>query len=138
MKIFRDINHLPENRNWVLTQGTFDGVHCGHRKILQKMSKIAQSIGGETALLTFYPHPRHVLHTHSNNLFLLSTIEERIQLLEDAGLQNLIIIPFDEKFAQIEPEDFVKNILVEKFKIHTLVIGYDHRFGKDRKGDFNL
>lgn len=138
MKIFRDINHLPENRNWVLTQGTFDGVHSGHRKILNKMSNIAKSIDGETALLTFYPHPRHVLHTHKNNLFLLSTIEERIQLLEEAGLQNLIIIPFDEKFAQIEPEEFVKNILIEKFKINTLVIGYDHRFGKNRKGDFDL
>jgi riboflavin kinase / FMN adenylyltransferase len=138
MKIFRDINHLPENRNWVLTQGTFDGVHSGHRKILNKMSNIAKSIDGETALLTFYPHPRHVLHTHKDNLLLLSTIEERIQLLKEAGLQNLIIIPFDEKFSQIEPEDFVKNILIEKFKINTLVIGYDHRFGKNRKGDFDL
>ncbi|MCO6494466.1 MAG: bifunctional riboflavin kinase/FAD synthetase [Bacteroidetes bacterium] len=138
MKLY---NSLPEKntfKNAVLTQGTFDGVHLGHRKIIERMKEIASKVGGETVLLTFYPHPRHVLHSHHKELKILSTLEEKILLLEKSGLDNLVVIPFNPEFAATEPEDFVRNILCERFNLNTLVVGYDHRFGKDRKGNFDL
>lgn len=138
MKLYNSLPDSSTFKNAVLTQGTFDGVHVGHKKIIDKLKSIAKEVKGETVLLTFYPHPRHVLNTHSNELKLLSTIEEKIQLLEEAGLDNLVVIPFNPEFAALEPEEFVKNILLEKFDLHTLVVGYDHRFGKNRKGDYEL
>lgn len=138
MKLYRNLPIKNTFRNAVLTLGTFDGVHVGHRKIIERMKEIARNVGGETVLLSFYPHPRHVLHTHQSTLKILSTIDEKIQLLQETGLDNLVVIPFNPAFAATEPEYFVRDFLSEKFNLNTLVIGYDHRFGKDRKGDFVL
>lgn len=138
MRIFTQLPAANTFKNAIVTQGTFDGVHAGHRKIIEQLKKIATQVNGETVLLTFYPHPRHVLHTHADELKLLSTLNEKIILLEEAGLDNLVVIPFDQAFANTEPEDFVKNVLCNKFNLHTLVVGYDHRFGKNRKGSFEL
>lgn len=137
MKVFNGVPPHPFYKA-VITQGTFDGVHAGHKLIIQRLKEIANSIGGTTVLMTFYPHPRHVLHTHTKELKLLSTIEEKITLLEEAGLDNLVLIPFTEEFAQSKPEDFVEDMLVKKLGLHTLVVGYDHRFGKNRTGDYTL
>ncbi|MBX2984857.1 MAG: bifunctional riboflavin kinase/FAD synthetase [Bacteroidia bacterium] len=138
MKLFTSLPFKDTFKNAVLTQGTFDGVHLGHRKIIERMKEIASKVGGETVLLTFYPHPRHVLNTHPSELKLLSTMEEKIVLLEEAGLDNLVMIPFNPEFASIEPEDFVRDILFERFNVNTFVVGYDHRFGKHRRGDYSL
>jgi riboflavin kinase/FMN adenylyltransferase len=138
MRIFTQLPAANTFKNAIVTQGTFDGVHAGHRKIIEQLKKIAAQVNGETVLLTFYPHPRHVLQTHADELKLLSTLNEKIVLLEEAGLDNLVVIPFDQAFANTEPEDFVKNVLCNKFNLHTLVVGYDHRFGKNRKGSFEL
>ncbi|MCK9480572.1 MAG: bifunctional riboflavin kinase/FAD synthetase [Bacteroidia bacterium] len=138
MKLYRNLPIKNTFRNAVLTLGTFDGVHVGHRKIIERMKEIARNVGGETVLLSFYPHPRHVLHTHQSTLKIISTIDEKIQLLQETGLDNLVVIPFNPAFAATEPEYFVRDFLSEKFNLNTLVIGYDHRFGKDRKGDFVL
>lgn len=138
MRIFTQLPAANTFKNAIVTQGTFDGVHAGHRKIIEQLKKIAAQVNGETVLLTFYPHPRHVLNTHADELKLLSTLNEKIILLEEAGLDNLIVIPFDQAFANTEPEDFVKNVLCNQFNLHTLVVGYDHRFGKNRKGNFEL
>lgn len=138
MRIFTQLPAANTFKNAIVTQGTFDGVHAGHRKIIEQLKKIAAQVNGETVLLTFYPHPRHVLNTHADELKLLSTLNEKIILLEEAGLDNLIVIPFDQAFANTEPEDFVKKVLCNQFNLHTLVVGYDHRFGKNRKGNFEL
>jgi riboflavin kinase/FMN adenylyltransferase len=138
MRVF---DALPERDTFhkaVVTIGTFDGVHIGHRNIIHQLKTIAQSVAGESVLLTFYPHPRHVLHTDQEDLKLLSVIAEKKKLLEEAGLDNLVVLPFTQELALMEAADFVKKILVEGFNLHTLVVGYDHRFGKNRAGDFNL
>ncbi|TDL99984.1 MAG: riboflavin biosynthesis protein RibF [Flavobacteriaceae bacterium] len=115
----------------------FDGVHLGHREILSAQKEIAQNIGGETALLTFDPHPRKALQK-DEDLFFLSPLEEKAQKLESLGLDNLIVQPFDKAFSEITPEEFVEKVLFEKLHLHTLIIGHDHRFGKGRAGDFDL
>lgn len=122
----------------IVTQGTFDGVHTGHTHILNKMRSLAEKKQAQTALITFYPHPRHVLKTHANELKLLSTMEEKKGLLEQSGLDHLVILPFNEQMAQMDPEEFVANILVKHCKLDTLIVGYDHRFGKNRAGDYRL
>lgn len=138
MRVFNGIHDLPKFKNAVLTIGTYDGVHVGHQVIIQKINDIAREINGESVVLTFDPHPRIVLQPNNKDLKLISTIEEKIELLDSFGLDNLVITPFSMEFASMEAEDYVRDILVQHFEPAKIVIGYDHRFGKGRKGDINL
>jgi riboflavin kinase/FMN adenylyltransferase len=136
MKIYQGLTDFHPPKNPVVTSGTFDGLHLGHQKILNRLQELAKSKGGETVLLTYWPHPRLVLQPNSNSLRLLSTFSEKINLLREMGIDHLIILPFTEEFSQMSSEEFIGKILVDKIQTKTLVIGYDHRFGKNREGSF--
>lgn len=136
MNIFHNIKDFKPNRNTVATLGTFDGVHLGHKKIIERLTQEAEKSNTESLVLTFFPHPRMVLQGNSV-IQLLNTIQEKAELLESIGLQNLIIHPFDESFSQLSAEEFVKTILVDQFQIKKIIIGHDHRFGKNRSADIN-
>jgi riboflavin kinase/FMN adenylyltransferase len=136
MKIHRDIDNIPRIANAVVTTGTFDGVHPGHRAILSRLNKTASDINGESVLITFFPHPRTVINPDFTDLKLLNTQKEKETLLAKTGLDHLIVIPFTKEFSQITAEEYIKNILVDKIGTKKLVIGYDHRFGKGRGGSF--
>lgn len=136
MNIFHNIQDFKPNRNTVATLGTFDGVHLGHKKIIERLTQEAEKSNTESLVLTFFPHPRMVLQGNSV-IQLLNTIQEKAELLESIGLQNLIIHPFDESFSQLSAEEFVKTILVDQFQIKKIIIGHDHRFGKNRSADIN-
>ncbi|CAN1572208.1 RibF FAD synthase [Flavobacteriaceae bacterium] len=136
MKIFHSINDFQVSANGsikktILTLGTFDGVHFGHKKILEKLTQNTENYKYESLVLTFFPHPRMVLQEDSD-IKLLNTIEEKIDLLDKIGIQNLVIHPFDEKFSRLTAAEFVKDILVDQFHIHKIIIGHDHRFGRNR------
>ena len=134
MKVLYDIAEFKTDKPVVLTQGTFDGVHFGHRKILTHLVNEAKKIGGESVLLTFYPHPRLVLYPDDNELKLLTTIEEKVELVESLGIDYLVIVPFTKEFSRLRASEFVRDILVEKLMLSKLIIGYDHRFGRNREG----
>jgi riboflavin kinase/FMN adenylyltransferase len=136
MQVHFDINSLPAIKNAIVSQGTFDGVHLAHKKIIERLQQIASIKDGETVLITFEPHPRMVLFPDDHGLQLLSTLNEKIHLLEKAGIDHLIIFPFTKEFSRQTSEQFIRTILVNKIKTNTLVIGYDHRFGKNREGSF--
>jgi riboflavin kinase/FMN adenylyltransferase len=138
MKVLRDIDNLPVFRNAVVTIGTFDGVHMGHRQILDKLKEEAIAINGETVIITFHPHPRKVISSTILGIRLINTLDERLQLLEQNGIDHVVIVPFTDAFANQPAEDYVKNFLVNRFHPHTVIIGYDHRFGRDRLGDYKL
>ena len=136
MKIFHSINEFHSNKKTIVTLGTFDGVHIGHTEILKKLTQNTHDGEFESTVLTFFPHPRTVLQGKSD-LKLLNTINEKISLLENIGIENLIIHPFDEKFADLSAEEFAKTILVDQLQVQKIIIGYDHRFGKNRTADIN-
>ena len=136
MKIYNDINEFQEINNAVVTIGLFDGVHLGHVKILDRLKKIAQNEQGETLAITFNPHPRLVLNKENAQIKLLNSLPEKIKLLEKAGLDHLLIIPFTEKFAELSPDEFIGRILIEKIHPSHVVVGYNHTFGKNAGGDF--
>jgi riboflavin kinase / FMN adenylyltransferase len=138
MKAYRDIDQLPPFRNPVITIGTFDGVHQGHRQIIEHLQQEAKKINGETVIITFHPHPRKVVSSAILGIRLINTLGEKIELLEKTGIDHLAIVPFTEVFANQPAEDYVHNFLIEKFHPHTIIIGYDHRFGRDRQGDYRL
>ena len=129
---------MAEFKNSVVTIGTFDGVHLGHQKILNKLKNEANDINGESLLFTFYPHPRMVIFPESHNLKLIQTIDEKIESLREFGLDNLIIYPFTKEFSRLTAFEFVRDILVDKLKVKKLVIGYDHQFGRNREGDIEF
>ena len=137
MKIYYDIENFKPVSNAVVTIGTFDGVHRGHQEILKNMVNRAKEIGGESVVMTFYPHPRQVLSNDSGIRF-ISTQEEKIRHLEALGIDNLIIIKFTKEFAAISSEDFIKDYIVKNIHPAVLIIGYDHHFGKGRTGDFSM
>lgn len=136
MKIFTTIEDFHSKNQTIATLGTFDGVHLGHGRIIERLTQSATDEGCESLVLTFFPHPRMVLQ-NDGSIKLLNTIDERASLLEKAGLDNLIVHPFDQKFSQMEAEEFVKSILVDHFHIKKIIIGHDHRFGKNRAADIN-
>ena len=136
MQVHRDIQKLPQPTRPVLTIGTFDGVHIGHKKILEQLKKITAEVGGESMIITFHPHPRSVIGTGAP-LQLINTIEERIELLTP-HIDHLVIVPFTEAFSKLDAEEYVNDFLIGKFKPHTVIIGYDHRFGMNRTGDYDL
>ncbi|MBS1577075.1 MAG: bifunctional riboflavin kinase/FAD synthetase [Bacteroidetes bacterium] len=137
MQVHYNIDQLPVFRNAVITIGTFDGVHLGHQQILNKLKEEAIQVNGKTVIITFHPHPRKVISSTSN-LQLINTMNEKIELLEKAGIDHLVVTPFTEEFSSQTAEDYIAHFLVSKFRPHTIIIGYDHRFGKGRKGDYLL
>jgi len=137
MKVHNDLNKLPSFRNAVVTIGSFDGVHEGHQMIIRKMNRLARDINGESVLITFHPHPRLVIYPKDNSLQLLTTIDEKIQLLERYGLDHVVVVPFTVEFSQQSADEYIEQFLVNRFQPHTIVIGYDHRFGAGRQGDIN-
>lgn len=136
MKIFHSINDFVSSKKTILTLGTFDGVHIGHRKILEKLTQNGENGKYESLVLTFFPHPRMVLKGQSE-VKLLTTIEEKTVLLEKTGIENLVIHPFDESFSRLTASEFVKTVLVDQFHIKKIIIGHDHRFGKDRTANID-
>ncbi len=137
MLVYRNTDHLPLFRNAVLTIGTFDGVHTGHQQVITQMKKCALEVDGETVIITFDPHPRTIINAASG-IRLINTLDEKIELLSDKGIDHLVIIPFTEKFAQLSAEEYISQFLIRHFRPHTLIIGYDHHFGKGRAGNYEL
>ena len=136
MKIYNSINNFTTTKKTIVTLGTFDGVHIGHNAILDKICKVAKHENLESIILTFFPHPRKIV-SNNYDIKLLNTIEEKSVLLEKIGIQNFIIHPFDKTFSELSPREFVTQVLVEKLNIQKIIIGHDHKFGKDRAADFN-
>jgi riboflavin kinase/FMN adenylyltransferase len=138
MQVHRTLDLLPVFRNTVITIGTFDGVHKGHREIISGMKQVASEIDGETVILTFHPHPRKIVHGEGGTVVLLNTLEEKIELLAAQGIDHLVVIPFTREFSLLSAEEYIEHFLVRFFHPHTIIIGYDHRFGNNRTGDFRL
>jgi len=134
MRIYHHIDEFTPLSNAVVTIGTFDGVHVGHRKIISQIKELAEKTGGETVVLTFFPHPRMILHPEDESIKLINTIPEKAGLLEELGVAHLIITPFSRDFSNQSPEQYIRDVLVERIGTKKIVIGYDHRFGKDRQG----
>ena len=136
MKTFQSIYDFQPKNKTVLTLGTFDGVHIGHKKIIEKLIQNSSWCECESLVLTFFPHPRMVLQDNTE-IKLLNTIDERTELLQKSGLDNLIIHPFDQAFSRLTAEEFVSSILVDQFNVKKIIIGYDHRFGRNRTADIH-
>ncbi|MBB6611927.1 bifunctional riboflavin kinase/FAD synthetase [Pontibacter sp. Tf4] len=136
MEVIRDIADFPQLSYPVVTSGTFDGVHVGHQKILQRVMERARQNNGQSVVITYWPHPRLVLFPEDNDLKLLTTIDERIEQLRSFGIDYLLIIPFTKEFSRTSSRTFITDILVKALHTKVLVIGYDHRFGKNREGSF--
>jgi len=138
VKIFNGFDSIFEIKNPVLTIGTFDGVHIGHQKIIERLNEEATKIDGESVLFTFYPHPRMVLFPDSHGLKLIQTQAEKIEKLRTCGLQNVIVLPFTKEFSRLTAIEFVRDYLVNRLNVKKLVIGYDHQFGKNREGSLEF
>lgn len=136
MQIHYDLNNFKAV-NPVVTIGTFDGVHLGHREVISELKRISVRSGGESVIFTFEPHPRIVIAPQEDSLRLLSTKDEKIHLIGKIGVDHLVIFPFTAEFSRLTYNEFVTNILIERMNISSLVVGYDHRFGQGRKGDFS-
>ncbi len=137
MKVYYSLDELPQFENTVVTIGSFDGVHSGHQKILERVTQLAQSIDSQSVVITFHPHPRLVVQPDDTSVRLLTTTEEKVDLLEKYGVDNVIVVPFTKDFADQSPDEYIQNFLVNYFKPTYIVIGYDHRFGENRKGDIS-
>ena len=138
MLVHENINELPRFRNPVLTIGTFDGVHAGHRQIIAQLKQEAEAVNGESLLITFSPHPRMVLKAGGAEIKLLNTLDEKIDLLNGLGIDHMVVVPFTPEFSEQPASDYIETFLVKNFHPHTIIIGYDHHFGKDRKGNYML
>ena len=138
MQVHRDLSLLPRFRNAVITIGTFDGVHAGHRKIIAQLKEEAERVNGETVIITFHPHPRKVVYEGQSPVAILTTLDEKTELLQALLIDHLVVIPFDEKFAAQTAEEYIADFLYKRFHPHTIIIGYDHKFGKGRSGDYQL
>lgn len=137
MSVFYDLTKLPHFRNPVLTIGSFDGVHHGHKAILQQVVSEAQKINGESILITFYPHPRKIIHPELP-LGLLSAPEQKMKLITQQGIDHIVVVPFSREFSMMPAEDYIDNFLWKNFQPKVIVLGYDHHFGHDRKGNIDL
>lgn len=138
MNIYHSLDSFRKLEYGVVTSGTFDGVHLGHKKILSRLKEISAQSGGESVVITFWPHPRMVVSEDSQGLQLLSTIDEKIELFAQLGIHHLAIVPFTRSFSELSSDEFIKHILVDKIGTKKLVIGYDHRFGRNREGSFEF
>lgn len=138
MNVYKNTDTLPSFKNAVVTIGTFDGVHQGHMQIIKQLKEEALKINGTAVLITFYPHPKQVVASLKKPIYILNTPEEKYELLHKAGIHNIVVVPFNESFASQPALGYIKDFLVAKFHPHTIIIGYDHRFGKNREGDYHL
>jgi riboflavin kinase / FMN adenylyltransferase len=136
MQVHRNIDAPPLIHNAVVTIGTFDGVHTGHKTIIKQLKDEAKEVGGQTVLITFDPHPRKVIN--NKPIQLINTLDEKIELLAREGVDHLVIVPFTKEFSNQSADEYIIDFLIGKFHPHTVIIGYDHRFGHDRKGDYRL
>lgn len=137
MKIYHQLSEFKKLANAVVTIGTFDGVHYGHQKIIKRLCELAKSTGGESVILTFFPHPRMIIDPENQDLKLINTINEKAKILADLGVDHLIITPFTRDFSNLTATEYIKEILVNQIGTKQIIVGYDHRFGKDRKGGMN-
>lgn len=138
MRVYKDLTQLPDFQRTVVTIGSFDGVHSGHRRILEQVAAIAREAGAESIVITFDPHPRTVLSPNTDGFHLITTTAEKTALIADCGIQHLIIAPFTHEFAALSAREYVEDFLIARFYPQTIVIGYDHRFGHDRQGDLGF
>ncbi|MBK7764209.1 MAG: bifunctional riboflavin kinase/FAD synthetase [Bacteroidetes bacterium] len=138
MRVYRGLDVLPDFRNPVITIGTFDGVHVGHTSIINRLCTRANEVNGESVIITFEPHPRLVLSNHTTPIELLYSLDEKIEALSKMNVDNLVVVPFTKVFAELSAKDYIEDFLVHHFKPHTFIIGYDHHFGKNRQGNFDL
>jgi riboflavin kinase/FMN adenylyltransferase len=139
MKVHYELaDALPVFNKAVVTIGTFDGVHLGHRQIINQLKEEAMRVGGETVIITFHPHPRKVVSSVPGDIKLLTTLDEKIGLLEATGIDHLVVVPFNHVFAGYTAEQYIQDFLYKYFKPYMVIIGYDHRFGKGRVGDYHL
>jgi riboflavin kinase / FMN adenylyltransferase len=136
MKIYYSLENFPVLNCPVLTLGTFDGVHIGHQKILSHINDMAKSVNGESVLMTFHPHPRAVIFPDQRDIRMISTLDEKIALLEQHGIEHLVVQSFTRDFSMLNHDTFIREYLVKKIGVKKMVIGYDHQFGHDRKGSF--
>ena len=136
MKIFRNIE-IFDIRNPVVSIGVFDGVHVGHRKIIERLIELASEYDGESVIITLWPHPKGVLQNENNNSFCLTTQKEKEMLLQELGVDNLIVLPFTRELSQTTFSDFVRQYLVERIRAKHIIVGYNHHFGKNRKGSYD-
>lgn len=134
LKIYHHLSDFKKLNNAVATIGTFDGVHFGHRKIISRLVETARATGGETVILTFFPHPRLIIDPENQDLKMINTIREKAAILESLGVDHLIITPFTRDFSNLSPDEYINEVLVDTIGIKHIIVGYDHRFGKDRKG----
>jgi len=134
LKIYNHLSEFKRLNNAVATIGTFDGVHFGHQKIINRLCELARTTGGESVILTFFPHPRMIIDPENQDLKMINTIEEKAEILAALGVDHLIITPFTRDFSNLSPSEYIKNILVDTIGIKQIIVGYDHRFGKDRSG----
>lgn len=138
MRVFRGLEHLPSFKHPVITIGTFDGVHSGHAKIIERLRKRAADVDGESIIITFDPHPRLVISSEDKGVELLTSLNEKIRDLEEMKVDNLVVVPFTKSFSEISAQTYIREFIVSHFHPHTLVIGYDHHFGKNRTGNYEL
>jgi len=138
MKVYRGLDNLPPFDGPVITIGSFDGVHYGHQKLIERIRSEADSMGKETIVITFDPHPRQVVYPKDKTLQLINTTPERIALFENFGIDHLVIVPFTVEFSQQPADEYIENFLVKKFQPGVIVIGHDHKFGLNRSGDINF
>lgn len=138
MKIINNSIQARSIKNAVVTIGTFDGVHLGHQAIFKEMRRLAQEIGGETVVVTFHPHPRQVLSIGTEKLRFICSQEEKMNKFEEFGIDDVVVIPFTKEFASTPSEDFIKNYIIDNIHPSVIVVGYDHHFGKNRMGDYEM
>jgi riboflavin kinase / FMN adenylyltransferase len=137
VKIWTDIKKFSA-KNPVVTVGIFDGVHFGHRKLLEHIKSVASEMNGETVVVTLWPHPRLVLNASPETLRYLTSLDEKTDLIEKHGIEHLVILPFTKKFAELKSWEFIKTYLVDQVGMKSLIVGFDHRFGRDREGDYKM
>jgi riboflavin kinase/FMN adenylyltransferase len=138
MRVFQNLATLPKFKNAVITIGSYDGVHAGHQQIIQRVNDIAKEVGGESVLITFHPHPRLVLVPDDTSLKLITSVNEKIEVLKHYGIDNVVVVPFTKEFSQQTPLEYIRDFLVKYFEPKRIVIGYDHRFGNKRAGGIEL
>jgi len=137
MNVYNSLSDLPDFQNAVLTIGSFDGVHAGHQKILERINQLAQKNDGKSIVITFHPHPRQVIYPNDKSLRLLNSIDEKVSLFEKYGVDNVVVVPFTIEFSQQSADEYIQKFLLEKFNPKYIVIGYDHKFGLNRQGDIH-
>jgi riboflavin kinase/FMN adenylyltransferase len=138
MRVFQNLATLPKFKNAVITIGSYDGLHAGHQQIIQRLNDLAKEEGGESVLITFHPHPRLVLVPDDTSLKLITSVNEKIEVLKRYGVDNVVVVPFTKAFSEQTPLEYVRDFLVKYFEPKRIVIGYDHRFGNKRAGGIEL